>query len=74
MKVYGDVDGARIYSVIFTGFSLAAIVQFMFHFVIVKSIGMSYVNIIKLIFRRYWLHLLLPYLWNITHCCSSFVL
>lgn len=43
MKIYGDVDGSLIYSVIFTGFSLASIIQFMFHFVIVKHMGIKFI-------------------------------
>ncbi len=39
VKLYGDKDGSRIYSIVFIAFSLAAIVQFLFHFFIVKNIG-----------------------------------
>jgi hypothetical protein len=39
MRIYGDIDGSRIYSVVFIGFSLSSIIQFMFHFLIVKNVG-----------------------------------
>lgn len=38
-KIYGEKDGGRIYSVVFIGFASAAVIQFMFHFFIVKNMG-----------------------------------
>lgn len=44
-RIYGSLDGGRIYSVVFIGFALASVIQFLFHFFIVKNMGNSYDNL-----------------------------
>jgi MFS family permease len=39
VKIYGDADGSRIYPIIFIAFSLASVIQFLFHYWIVKRMG-----------------------------------
>ena len=45
VKLYGDKDGSRIYSIVFIAFSLTAIIQFFFHYFIVKNMGNFIINI-----------------------------
>lgn len=39
VRIYGDSDGSRIYPIAFTAFSIASVIQFLFHFFIVKNMG-----------------------------------
>lgn len=39
VRIYGNVDGSRIYPITFSAFSIASVVQFLFHYFIVKKMG-----------------------------------
>lgn len=39
IRIYGQNDGGRIYPIVFTAFSIASVIQFLFHFFIIKNIG-----------------------------------
>ena len=41
VRIYGDTDGSRIYPITFSAFSLASVIQFLFHYFIVKRIGID---------------------------------
>ncbi len=39
VRIYGNVDGSRIYPITFSAFSIASVIQFLFHYFIVKKMG-----------------------------------
>lgn len=39
VRIYGNIDGSRIYPATFSAFSIASVIQFLFHFFIVKKMG-----------------------------------
>lgn len=39
VRIYGDVDGGRIYTIAFSAFSIASVIQFLSHYFIVKKMG-----------------------------------
>ena len=39
VRIYGDKNGSRIYPITFSAFSIASVIQFLFHYFIVKRMG-----------------------------------
>ena len=48
VRIYGNVDGSRIYPITFSAFSIASVVQFLFHYFIVKKMGI-FIKLIQVI-------------------------
>jgi hypothetical protein len=52
VRIYGNVDGSRIYPITFSAFSIASVIQFLFHYFIVKKMG-NFINLIQVIVASY---------------------
>jgi len=39
VRIYGNTNGSRIYPITFSAFSIAFVIQFVFHYFIVKKMG-----------------------------------
>ncbi len=44
VRIYGDKNGSRIYPITFSAFSIASVIQFLFHYFIVKHMGKQWCN------------------------------